>query len=53
MILKYIQENLVKVAVILIVIGLCLSFLGFASSGFDYDKFNAPEPKPWYRTITF
>ena len=50
MINKIMQQNIIKISVILIIVGLILTIFSFAITGFDFSQFKIEEPRPWYRT---
>jgi hypothetical protein len=48
-----IKKFCLKLSFVLILMGLLISFIGFAISGFDKNAYKTSGEDHWYRTITF
>lgn len=46
------KKFMIKLSLVFIVVGLLLSFAGFASSGFDLNSYTIDQTN-WYRVIRF
>lgn len=52
--MKDFSKKAIKISVILVVVGIIISLVGFSISGFDYNKLkaNPTDKHRWYRTIS-
>jgi len=49
--IKSFKKSCIKFAVLLIVIGVTISIIGFGTARFDMSKFKETNTHKWYRTI--
>ncbi len=48
---KRFEKKSLKLSIILLISGVFKSLIGFGMSGWDTEKYNTNDSKPWYRTI--